>query len=330
MTEAALARPAEDVAAGPSGPALLEIADLRVRYATARGSVTALDGVSFNIAAGETVGLVGESGCGKSTLSKAILRLVPASSGTIRLGGTDITALPERALAPHRRRMQMVFQDPSASLNPRQTVFRLLDTVLKVHGLRSRAARRERVMAMLGRVGLAEDAATRLPHEFSGGQRQRIGIARALILHPELVICDEPVSALDLSVQAQVLNLLVDLRRDFGLSYLFISHDLAVVRYIADRIIVMYLGRIVESMDRAALLHGPRHPYTRALLSATPGRGAPAVVLRGEASAGAEPGCRFRARCPVAVDRCAVEDPALRPVAPGHAAACHLAETEHA
>ena len=296
---------------------LLEVRGLRTLY----GRNAAVDGVDLDVAAGETVGLVGESGCGKSSLGKTVLRLVPAASGSVRLDGTDLLPLGNRALIPFRRRMQMVFQDPSASLNPRQTVRTLLETPLKVHGVPDRAAR---VGAMLDRVGLPHDALSRLPHEFSGGQRQRIGIARALVLRPDLLVLDEPVSALDVSVQAGILNLLVELKREFGLAFLFISHDLGVVRYVADRVLVMYAGRIVESARYDALFATPRHPYTAALLASVPGAGARTAPLRGELSRPAE-GCRFRTRCPRAVPRCATEDPALRPVADGHLAACHLA-----
>jgi peptide/nickel transport system ATP-binding protein len=279
--------------------------------------------------AGETVGLVGESGCGKSTLGKTILRLLDPIEGGIRLRGNDIADLGQHALLPFRRRMQMVFQDPFGSLNPRQTVATLLATPLKVHGFGNRAERRRRVLDIVSRVGLPTEALDRYPHEFSGGQRQRIGIARALILEPELIICDEPVSALDLSIQAQILNLLADLKRSLDLSYLFISHDLSVVRYFTDRVLVMYLGRIVESAGQAALWREPRHPYTRALLAAVPRpdpeRPRAPVALRGELSSAEAGGCRFRARCPQAFDRCEVEDPTLRQVAAGHLAACHLA-----
>jgi len=228
--------------------------------------------VSLRIARGETVGLVGESGCGKSTLSKAILRLVPTASGAIRLRGTDLVPLGERELRPLRRHVQMVFQDPYASLNPRRTVAEILDTVLVVNGIGNAQQRRTRIAGMLDRVGLPSSALGRFPHEFSGGQRQRIGIARALVLEPDLLICDEPVSALDVSIQAQILNLLVDLKRDLGLAYLFISHDLSVVRYIADRVHVMQAGRIVESGHHRDIWRAPQHPYTRTLLDAIPGK----------------------------------------------------------
>jgi peptide/nickel transport system ATP-binding protein len=291
----------------------------------------AVDGVSFEVARGETVGLVGESGCGKSTLGKTILRLVPSTEGTVALDGADITRLEGRALAPHRRRMQMIFQDPFGSLNPRQSIRTLLDTALKVHKLGDRARRAQRLDEIIARVGLPADSLDRYPHEFSGGQRQRIGIARALILNPALIVCDEPVSALDVSIQAQILNLLVDLKRDLGLSYLFISHDLSVVRYFADRVLVMYLGRIVESASHATLWRDPRHPYTKALFAALPSadpahrRGPPPI--RGELASATDipAGCRFRARCPMAQDRCRVEEPILRPLGERHDVACHFA-----
>jgi peptide/nickel transport system ATP-binding protein len=309
--------------------ALLSVDGLRTRYVTHGRAVNAVDGVSLDVAPGETVGLVGESGCGKSTLGKTIMRLLDPVEGSIRIRGNDIADLGQHALLPFRRRMQMVFQDPFGSLNPRQTVATLLATPLKVHALGGRAERRHRVLDIVSRVGLPAEALERYPHEFSGGQRQRIGIARALVLEPDLVICDEPVSALDLSIQAQILNLLVDLKRDLGLSYLFISHDLSVVRYFADRVLVMYLGRIVESAGYAELWKEPRHPYTRALLAAVPQpdpeRPRGPVALRGELSSAETGGCRFRARCPQAFGRCASEEPELRKVATGHLAACHLA-----
>ncbi len=308
---------------------LLSVDGVRTRYVTHGRTVNAVDGVSLEVELGETVGLVGESGCGKSTLGKTILRLLNPAEGSIRFRGNEIADLSQNALLPFRRRMQMVFQDPFGSLNPRQTVRTLLTTPLKVHGRGNRAERRRRVLDILSRVGLPTEAMDRYPHEFSGGQRQRIGIARALVLEPELIVCDEPVSALDLSIQAQILNLLADLKRDLDLSYLFISHDLSVVRYFADRVLVMYLGRIVESADYAVLWREPRHPYTRALLAAVPQpdpeRKRGPVALRGELTAAEAGGCRFRARCPNAFDRCAAEEPALRKVAAGHFAACHLA-----
>ena len=310
--------------------ALLSVSDLHTRYTVGKQVLNAVDGVSFDLEKGETLGLVGESGCGKSTLGKTILRLVPSAGGTIELDGADITKLGDGALAPHRRRMQMIFQDPFGSLNPRQTIRTVLDTALKVHRIGDRAGRAKRMSEIVARVGLPADSLDRYPHEFSGGQRQRIGIARALILNPALIVCDEPVSALDVSIQAQILNLLVDLKRDLGLSYLFISHDLSVVRYFADRVLVMYLGRIVESASHATLWRDPRHPYTKALFAAVPStdpthkRAAPPI--KGELNTADVPsGCRFRLRCPLAVERCRTEEPAFRPVGEGHHAACHFA-----
>jgi peptide/nickel transport system ATP-binding protein len=308
--------------------ALLAVRDLHTRYAVGRQVLRAVDGVSFEVGRGETVGLVGESGCGKSTLGKTILRLVPSAEGAIELDGADITRLGDGALAPHRRKLQMIFQDPFGSLNPRQTIRTVLDTALKVHGLGDRAGRARRMDEIVARVGLPADSLDRYPHEFSGGQRQRIGIARALILQPALIVCDEPVSALDVSIQAQILNLLVDLKRDLGLSYLFISHDLSVVRYFADRVLVMYLGRIVESASHATLWRDPRHPYTRALFAAVPSadpRHQRGPVIKGELGAAPAQGCRFSARCPAATDRCRAEEPPLRVVGEGHHAACHYA-----
>lgn len=250
---------------------LLAVEDLVCSYATAGGPFIAVDHASFHIARGESLGLVGESGSGKSTLSKAVMRLLPVSAGRILFDGTDIANLREKELMPWRPRVQMVFQDPYASLNPRRSVFDTLDTVLRVHDVKDRRERNTRIAAILDRVGLPTNAGKRYPNEFSGGQRQRIGIARALILKPELVVCDEPVSALDVSVQAQILNLLVELKEEFGLSYLFISHDLAVVRYISDRVMVMNQGQIVETGDHREIWQSPGHPYTRSLLKAIPG-----------------------------------------------------------
>jgi peptide/nickel transport system ATP-binding protein len=255
-----------------SNQPLLSVQDLRTDYPRRQGGVLhAVDGVSFDIAAGETLGLVGESGCGKSTLSRTLLRLVQPASGRIVFDGTDIAPLSERALKPWRRRVQMVFQDPYASLNPRRSVADILETVLVVHGVAQAAERTKRIAAILDRVGLPSDAGSRYPNEFSGGQRQRIGIARALVVRPSLVVLDEPVSALDVSVQAQILNLLVELKEDFGLSYLFISHDLSVVRYIADRVMVMHEGKIVETGGHRDIWERPQHPYTRSLIAAVPG-----------------------------------------------------------
>ena len=255
----------------PRGPTLLSVQSLRTTYRRRDGDLLhAVDDVSFDIARGETLGLVGESGCGKSTLSRTLLRLTDPASGRIVLDGVDLASLRPRQARPWRRRIQMVFQDPYASLNPRRSVYDTLDAALALHGERDRHARRARIAAMLDRVGLPASAAGRYPHEFSGGQRQRIGIARALILRPDLVVLDEPVSALDVSIQAQILNLLVDLKQDFGLSYLFISHDLSVVRYLSDRVIVMHQGRIVEEGLPGEIWRAPRHPYTQALIAAAP------------------------------------------------------------
>ncbi|MET4385382.1 peptide/nickel transport system ATP-binding protein [Bradyrhizobium sp. F1.4.3] len=308
---------------------LLSVENLRTSYTTRGHTLHAVDGVSLEVAEHETVGLVGESGCGKSTLGKTIVRLLRPSEGTIRLDGADISQLDERALRPVRRSVQMVFQDPFGSLNPRQRIGTILDTPLKVHGVRDPRERRRRILDIAGKISIPPEALQRYPHEFSGGQRQRIGIARALVLNPRLVVCDEPVSALDLSIQAQILNLLVGLKKDLGLAYLFISHDLSVVRYFADRVLVMYLGRIVESADHATLWRNPRHPYTRALLAAIPSARLdrkPAAVLAGEVGQGIPTrGCRFRTRCPVAVKQCETDDPALRKLTDGNAVACHLA-----
>ncbi|MHA6692486.1 ABC transporter ATP-binding protein [Devosia sp. A449] len=309
---------------------LLSVEDLRVTYNQRGGTFQAIDGVSFSLEKGETVGVVGESGCGKSTLGKAVLRLIETSGGAISIDGEDITGLGHNAMMTKRRRMQMVFQDPFASLNPRQTVKRLLDTPLRAHGVRDGDERRRRISSMIDKVGLPQAALERFPHEFSGGQRQRIGIARALILQPDLLICDEPVSALDVSIQSQILNLLTDLKAELGLSYIFISHDLSVVRFFADRVFVMYLGRIVESADYKTLWREPRHPYTRALLAAVPvprpGPRTFAESISGEISRSvASGGCRFYSRCPMAQPICALDDPALRTLSPGHQAACHFA-----
>jgi len=256
--------------APPDATPILSLRDVHTSYASQRGPVGAVNGVSFDIAPGETVGLVGESGCGKSTLSKTILRLIDPSSGSIAFLGEDITRLSQRRLQPFRRQVQMIFQDPYASLNPRHSVADILDAALRVHGVGQRHERERRARRIVERVGLPQTALQRFPHEFSGGQRQRIGIARALVLEPSLLICDEPVSALDVSIQAQILNLLVDLKQEFGLSYLFISHDLSVVRYIADRVLVMNGGRIVESGDHRSIWHNPVNPYTRSLIGAVP------------------------------------------------------------
>jgi len=311
--------------------ALLSVSDLETHFRTPGGRLRAVDGVSLEVARGETVGLVGESGCGKSTLGKSIMRLVDPTAGRIAFDGTDITVLDQRRLKAVRRSIQMIFQDPFASLNPRHTIGDILTAPLKVHGVGGKAERKAIVEDILAKVGLPRNAVWRYPHEFSGGQRQRIGIARALILNPELVICDEPVSALDLSIQAQILNLLVDMKRQLGLSYLFISHDLSVVRYFADRVLVMYLGRIVESADNATLWSSPRHPYTRALIDAVPdaSRRRQAAPIHGDLPSPQDipGGCRFHTRCPLATEICRSREPEFRPLTPGHHVACHHAET---
>nr|WP_255636429.1 oligopeptide/dipeptide ABC transporter ATP-binding protein [Azospirillum sp. 412522] len=312
---------------------VLSVSGLSVDYGTARGVVHALDDVSFDLAPGETLGIVGESGCGKSTLARAIVRLTDPSAGTIRLGEKDITHASRRDLRAARRDIQMVLQDPAASLDPRWTVGELLAEPLAIHRIGSRADRRGRVADLLRKVGLPPEAAGRRPHEFSGGQRQRIGIARALALEPKIVVLDEPVSALDVSVQAQILNLLTDLQRTLGVSFLFIGHDLSVVEYISDRVAVMYLGRIVELGDRDSLWRRPAHPYTRALLDAAPridGPAAPAGPgLTGDTPSPYDlpPGCRFHTRCPNATDLCRHEAPATRELSPGHLVACHFPDT---
>ncbi len=304
---------------------MLSVRDITTVYATPGGALRAVDRVSLEVRRGETMALVGESGCGKSSLGKAILRLAPATEGRIVYDGTDITALAARRLKPMRRRLQMVFQDPSASLNPRHSVRRVLETPLAVHGMRSRTARRRAVEAIATRVGLPEDALERYPHEFSGGQKQRIGIARALILQPELIVCDEPVSALDVSIQAQILNLLVELKQAYGIAYLFISHDLGVVRYVADRVAVMYLGRIVERAPQASFWARPQHPYSRALIDAVPGHGRRVPPVASDAPDPLHPpaGCRFHPRCPAATAVCQREAPVLRETIPDHYVACH-------
>jgi peptide/nickel transport system ATP-binding protein len=317
---------------------ILEVSDLKKHFPIragflggVTGRVHAVDGVSFHIDRSETLSLVGESGCGKSTVGKAILRLFDITEGQVVLGGTRIDDMPAGSLRPLRRRMQVVFQDPFSSLNPRMRVRDILAEPIRNFGLaRNRQELEARLAALLDTVRLPRDAAGRWPHEFSGGQRQRIGIARALAAEPDLIICDEAVSALDVSVKAQIVNLLQDLQRQLGLAMLFISHDLAIVEHMTHRVAVMYLGKIVELAPKRALFAAPKHPYTEALLSAVPvpepGAARQRILLKGDVPSPINPptGCRFHTRCPYAFDRCRVEEPPLRLVEAGHTAACHL------
>lgn len=297
------------------------------------GHVKAVDDVSFFIKKGETFGLVGESGCGKSTAGRSIIRLYEPTDGQILFDGEDISYLKEKQLKPYRKDIQMVFQDPFSSLNPRKTVGTILEEPFRVHNLYTKAERKERVEHLLDRVGLMPQLRDRYPHEFSGGQRQRIGIARALTLNPKLIIGDEPVSALDVSIQSQVLNIMNDLQEEFGLTYLFIAHDLSVVKHISDRIGVMYLGRMMEVTDKRTLYKNPMHPYTQALLSAIP-KSHPSevkrerIILKGDVPSPSNPpkGCVFHTRCPQAMDHCKEIVPTLKELEPGHFVACHLYE----
>ena len=309
---------------------LLSVDRLSTHYPAKDGTVRAVDDVSLEIVEGETVALVGESGCGKSTLGKSLMRLVNPTSGHVTFKGRDVAAMSGKELRSIRRHIQMIFQDPFASLNPRQTIRTILTSPLAVHGIGDRKSREAIAASMIVHVGLPADSLDRYPHEFSGGQRQRIGIARALILQPELVICDEPVSALDLSIQAQILNLLVEMKSELSLSYLFISHDLSVVRYFADRVLVMYLGRIVESAPTAKLWSGAKHPYTQALLAAVPdpSRRKQAAPITGDLPSPHNPpaGCRFHTRCPLATDICRTEEPTYTQLGGDHTVACYHAQ----
>ena len=326
---------------------LLRVTDLKVHFPVTRGivfkkqvaTVKAVDGVSFNLNRGETLGLVGESGCGKSTTGLAVLRMLNPTAGSIEFEGQDITQHDKAQMRPLRRRLQMVYQDPYGSLNPRMKVRDIVGEPLEVHALAGdRSAYAERIAELMRTVGLLPDMADRYPHEFSGGQRQRIGIARALALEPSLIICDEPVSALDVSIQAQVVNVFVELQQRLGLAYLFIAHDLSVVRHVSDRIAVMYLGRIVEVARRSDIYKTPLHPYTQALLAAVPVAD-PAVeatrarsIVIGEVPSAMNPppGCRFHTRCPQAFARCKIDDPVLQDLGDGRAVACHLYAAQNA
>ena len=324
-----------------NGEPLLVVEDLVKHFPITRGivfqkeigRVRAVDGVSFTLEKGQTLGVVGESGCGKSTMARCVMRLLEATSGKITFDGRDITKLSARDLMPVRRELMMVFQDPYASLNPRKRVGFIVAEALEVHKIGTQAEQKRHVQELLEIVGLNPEHYNRFPHEFSGGQRQRIGVARALAVRPKLIVCDEPVSALDVSVQAQILNLLKSLQRDFDLTYIFISHDLNVVRYISDKVAVMYLGKVVETADREQLYQAPKHPYTGALLSAVPmvnpemARARKTIVLEGDLHNPVNPpaACRFHPRCPRFVDgTCNVEEPQLEAKAPGHLAACHF------
>ncbi|MCU0504613.1 MAG: ATP-binding cassette domain-containing protein [Chloroflexi bacterium] len=338
---------ASDSGAAPVVPALLEVRDLKVHFPIREGliferhvgDIRAVDGISFSMARGETLGLVGESGCGKSTTGRAIIRLYDPTAGNVVFDGVDTTSLDRSGLKAMRRRMQMIFQDPYASLDPRMTAGGIVAEPLDIHGVGAKRDRQDRVRELLATVGLNPDYAERYPHEFSGGQRQRIGVARALALEPDLIIADEPISALDVSIQAQIINLLERLQGRLGLAYLFIAHDLSVVRHISDRIAVMYLGRIVEVAGSKELNTAPLHPYTVALLSAIPipdpvvESRRRRIILKGDVPSPANPptGCRFHTRCWLRErlgdpEVCSAEDPGLRELSPGHTVACHFAE----
>jgi oligopeptide/dipeptide ABC transporter ATP-binding protein len=322
----------------PGAAALLEARGLKKHFPLYKGvlsrvsdTVYAVDGVSFRIDRAETLGLVGESGCGKSTVGRTLLKLVEPTDGKIFVDGNDITLFDRAQMLPYRRRLQMVSQDPFASLNPRMSAGEIVGEPLVIHRAGDKGERRDRTRHLFERVGLRPELMNAFPHEFSGGQRQRIGIARALALNPELIVGDEPVSALDVSIQAQIINLLIDLQDELELSYLFVAHDLAVVEHISHRVAVMYLGRIVEMTDKTSLFETPLHPYTEALLAAVPipkagAKGRKRVIIRGEVPSpiNPPPGCHFHTRCSYAAARCRSEAPVLREVAPGHFAACHL------
>ncbi|ADO73215.1 ABC transporter ATP-binding protein [Stigmatella aurantiaca] len=320
---------------------LLQVRDVKTHFPVrggllgrVSGTVKAVDGVSFDVMRGETLGLVGESGCGKSTLGRTLLRLIEPTAGSIRFEGEELTGLEPGRLRALRRRMQLIFQDPYASLNPRLTVRDLIGEPFAIHGLAQGREREEKVLALVDLMGLPRDAMDRYPHEFSGGQRQRIGIARSIALRPDLVIADEPISALDVSIQAQIINLLVDLQRELKLTYLFIAHDLKIVEYISTRVAVMYLGKIVELAEAAELYRHPRHPYTQALLSAVPvpdpEHRKKRILLQGDVPSplAPPPGCAFHPRCPHAFERCRRETPPLYALSGGHTAACFLVEQE--
>jgi oligopeptide/dipeptide ABC transporter ATP-binding protein len=340
MAELTTAIPANDAPKVSNGisPPILEVEGLKTHFPLRKGVLSraasyayAVDGISFSIQKGETLGLVGESGCGKSTVGKTVLRLIEPTAGRIRFEGTDITALGRREMRPFRQEMQIIFQDPYSSLNPRMSVGNIVAQPLIIHKVASGRELEDRVGALFERVGLRAEQMRSYPHEFSGGQRQRIGIARALALNTKLIIGDEPVSALDVSIQAQVINLLMDLQEERGLSYLFISHDLAVVEHISHRVAVMYLGILVELADKREIYVNPLHPYTEALLSAVPVpdpavRGKKRILLEGDVPSPIDPpsGCRFHTRCPYAEARCRTEKPIWREPAPGHWVACHL------
>ena len=320
-----------------ANPPVIEVKDLKKHFPVKKGllrrtvgQVYAVDGVTFTVRSGETLGLVGESGCGKTTAGRAAMRLVEPTSGSIKVEGKEIIGLSKTELRPYRRQMQIIFQDPFSSLNPRMTAGDIVGEPLLVHGVANAKERQEQVSALFARVGLRPAQMSNYPHQFSGGQRQRIGIARALALGPKLIVGDEPVSALDVSIQAQVINLLMELQAERRLSYLFISHNLAVVEHISHQIAVMYLGRIVEYADTRSIFTNAQHPYTEALLAAVPVPD-PAIkrkkiVLQGDVPSPVKPpsGCHFHTRCPYAVARCKVEAPPLREIAPGHHVSCHL------